>query len=359
LPGSIVRIDTRRGAKRIGNGDPLNPKSLFLVEYGQGVVCCRLHSSRKNYLTLRSTELPYAEVEVQLGRQARVLGTLDWEFRFFENTPTPKVPHALATFGTPRPISSVARNLELHLLVGRARLRAGLSLREASARSERIVKTFGDDRYFCTRGTLAAYETSRLPPRHIHKIFSLCVLYSLGFWDILAAAGLNMDGAGQQQIPKDRVAEGKSSARGKKTISGAGAGRDGFLARLMDEFEEIPLFLRGALDPLTGLRRISLRNIVWLGGQRRSLHPYLRSALFAAIHRQSKKPTFAPDKPLWEQPLHLLLLRDGSYLCAGCSLENDRLVVHPFANGFERPVLLRNRADAEVVGKLVALLRRL
>lgn len=352
LPGSIVRIDTRRGAL-------LNPKSLFLVEYRLGVACCRLHSSRKNHVTLCSTELPYAEIELQLGREARVLGTLDWEFRFLENKTTPEVPHALATFGTPRPISSVAGNLELHLLVGQARLCAGLSLREASARSERIVKAFGDDRYFCTRGTLAAYETSRMPPRHIHKIFSLCVLYSLGFWDVLAAAGLNMDGAGQQQIPKDTVAERKSSARGKRTISGPDADRNGFLARLMDEFEEIPLFLRAALDPLTGLHHLSLRDIVWLGEQRRSLHPYLRSALFAAIHRQSKKPTFAPGKPLWEQPLHLILLRDGSYLCAGCTLENNRLIVHPFANGFERPMYLRNRADAEVLGKLVALLRSL
>jgi hypothetical protein len=359
LPGSIVRIDTRRAARRAGDDASLNAKTLYLVEHSQGLTCCRLHSSRNKHVTLRSTELPFAEVELQLAREVRILGALDWEFRFLEPPPSTEVRHVLATFWTPHPIAPVAQEPDLHQLVKRARLRAGLSLREASARSDRIVKAFDDNRYFCTRGALAAYETSRMPPRHIHKIFALSVLYSLGFWEILAAAGLKIDGAGQQPMPTGRVAEGRISARSQKTDSEPDSDREGFLPRLVGEFEEIPFFLRNALGPLTGLRRLSLRDLVWLGGQRRSLHPYLRSALLAAIHRQSKKPTVAPGKPLSEQPLHLLLLRDGSYLCAGCSLENDRLIVHPFANGFERPVHLRNRAAGEVVGKVVALLRKL
>jgi hypothetical protein len=357
--GSIVRIDTRRGARRAGNGASLNPKTLYLVEHSQGLTCCCLHSSRKNHVTLRSTELPYAEVELQLGREVRILGALDWEFRFLEQPHSTEVPRALATFWTPQLLAPVAQKPELYQLVKRARLRAGLSLREASARSQRIVKAFGDHRYFCTRGALAAYETSRMPTRRIHKIFSLCGLYSLRYWDVLAAAGLKMDGAGQQPIPKEVLGDSRSPAHRKKTDSELDSDREGFLSRLVAEFEEIPLFLRAALGPLTGFRRPSLRDLVWLGGQRQSLHPYLRGALLAVIHRQSKKPIPAPGKPTWEQPLHLLLLRDGSYICAGCSLENNRLIVRPFANGFERPVCLRNRADAEVVGKVVALLRKL
>jgi hypothetical protein len=359
LPGSVVRIDARREARRAGNAASLNPKTLYLVEHSQGLTCCRLHNSRNKHVTLRSTELPYAEVELQLGREVRILGALDWEFRFLEQSPSTEVPHALARFWTPHPIAHIAQEPELYRLVKRARLRAGLSLREASARSDRIVKAFGDNRYFCTRGALAAYETSRMPPRHIHKIFALGVLYSLGFWEILAAAGLKIDAAGQQPMPSGSVAESRISTRSKKTDSEPDSDREGFLSRLVDEFEEIPLFLRAALGPLTGLRRLSLRDLVWLGGQRRSLHPYLRGAVFAAIHRQSKKPTFAPGRPLREQPLHLILLRDGSYVCARCTLENDKLIVHPFANGFDRPVHLRNRADAEVLGKVVALLRKL
>jgi hypothetical protein len=359
LPGSIVRIDTRRAARRAGECASLNPETLHLVEHSHGLTCCRLNSSRDKHVTLRSTELPFAEVELQLGREVRILGALDWEFRFLQQPASTEVPHALAMFWTPRPLPSAAGDLGLHQLVKRARLRAGLSLREASARSERIVKAFDDHRYFCTRAALAAYETSAAPPRHIHKILALCVLYSLAFWDILVAAGLKIDGAGQQPMPITRVSEGRISTGSKKTDAELDSDREGFLSRLVSEFEEIPFFLRAALGPLTGLRRLSIRDLVWLGGKRRSLHPYLPGAVLAAIHRQSKNPTVAPGKRLWEQPLHLLLLRDGSYVCAGCTLENNKLVVHPFANGFERPIHLRNRADAEVVGRVVALLRKL
>jgi len=62
-------------------------------------------------------------------------------------------------------------------------------------------------------------------------------------------------------------------------------------------------------------------------------------------------------KSLWAQPLYILLLRDGTYLLAGCSLEAGTLIVHPFADGFSRPQMLRNGVDAEVVGKVTTLFR--
>jgi hypothetical protein len=359
LPGSIVRIDTSRVAGRAGNGASLNPKTLFLIEHSKGLTCCRLHVSRKNYVTLRSTELPYAEVELQLGREVRILGVLDLEFRFLERAPSPEVSRDLAKFWTPHALTSVSEKSELRLLVQRARYRAGLSLREAAARSARIVDALGDHRYFCTRGTLSAYETTDMPRRQIHKIFSLCVLYSLGFREVLVAAGLTMNGAGQQPIPRDILDAGPHPAQSKASRSEGGSDGNGFLSRLVGEFEQIPLFLRDTLGPLTGLRNMSLRDTVWLGGQRVSLHPYLRGAVLAAIHRRLKKPVLLAGKPPWEQPLYLVLFRDSSYQCVGCSLEKGMLIIHPFANGFERPLYLRNRVDAEVVGKVVALLRKL
>lgn len=356
LPGSIVRIDMRRGTK--SNVASFDSRNLFIIEHSQGFVCCRLHSSRKNFVTLRSVELPFAEIELQIGKEARILGTLDWEFRFLDGTPKPDVPNDLANFWTPKPLSPVTRNLELHRLLRQARVRAGLSLREASARSERIVSTLGDKRYFCTRGTLAAYERERIPPHHVHKIFALCVLYSLTFWDVVAAAGLNAAEAGQQPLPTDSITDRSSIRSSNKAIPDIDQVRNGFVSQ-MEEFEEIPFFLRSALGRLTSLPRISLRDWIWFGAQGRSLHPYLRTAVFGIVHHQSKKPAFASEKSLWQQPLYLILLRDGSYLCARCSVQKDWLIVHPFADGSDRPVRLRNGDDAEILGKVTALLRKL
>ena len=51
--------------------------------------------------------------------------------------------------------------------------------------------------------------------------------------------------------------------------------------------------------------------------------------------------------------------RDGSYLSASCGLEEGRIVVHPYTEGFVRPERLRNGVDADVVGQIVAVIRSL
>src|SRR5260370_42043204 len=54
---------------------------LFLVEHGKVLCCCRLRAVGKNRILLVSAHLPYALVELQLNRDARVLGVVDIEIR--------------------------------------------------------------------------------------------------------------------------------------------------------------------------------------------------------------------------------------------------------------------------------------
>ncbi|MGC0778021.1 MAG: hypothetical protein WCD68_12510, partial [Candidatus Acidiferrum sp.] len=186
------------------------------------------------------------------------------------------------------------------------------------------------------------------------------ILYSLGFWELLAAAGLDTGDSGREPIPDKLVGRvtpdaprtaNEHAARNKK--------QPRFLSPLIVEFQEIPLFLRHSLSTVAGLSDLSLRDVFWTGGRTVSLHPYLKDAVFVSVNRRLKIPLFLKRKSLWDQPLYILLLRDGTYLLAGCSLEGSTLIVHPFADGFSRPQMLRNGADAEVVGEVTALFRRL
>jgi hypothetical protein len=239
------------------------------------------------------------------------------------------------------------------------RHRGGLSLREASIASERIAQALGDARFFCPRGTLAAWESAETPHLTIHRIFALCVLYRLKFWEVLGVAGLKTEGIGREVIPKELLEDGDTPTRIAGSRTSMGSESVGFLSRLIRQFQEIPFFLRNALAPLATLPRISLHDIFWLGERNSSLHHYLQGAVLAAVDRRRKKPMSFPRSPRWEQPIHLLFLRDGSYLCARCSLRDGGIVVHPFANGFERPLYFRTGKDAEIVGTVVALLRTL
>jgi len=355
LPGSIVRVDTRLSRKpSVAVSQP-----LYLVEHSNGLTCCRLHISKGNLLTLRSTELPYAEVALQLGRDARILGTLDLEFRFLAKTPSPEVPRKLALFWNPQPLPLLSTTRGFSQLAAEGRSRVGLSLREASARSRRIAEVLGDERFFCARATLAAYEQNGAPPHHIHKILAVCVLYSVTFREALGAVGGRVDKLGQEPIPRPIFESRPNLSSRAREQRQSDLGTKGFLSDLMEEFEEIPLFLRNSLAALTGLSHLSLRDVVWLGGNRASFHLNLTGAVLAAVNGREKKPPLMGKGVLRDQPLYLLLHRDGSYLCARCTLEGKALVIHPFADGFEQPVRLRNGVDAEVVGKLAALLRKL
>jgi hypothetical protein len=223
-----------------------------------------------------------------------------------------------------------------------------------------IAEALREERYFCSPNSLIDYETNPRLPVHIHKIISLCVLYSLGFWELLAAAGLNTGDSGQEPIPDALVGRGAPDSR--QTANEAAASntkQPNFLASLIAEFQEIPLFLRHSLSTITGLSGLSVRDVFWTGGRTSSLHPYLKDAVFVSLNRRLKNPVLLKRKSLWEQPLYILLLRDGTYVLTGCSLEGSTLVAHPFADGFSRPQMFRNGVDAEVIGKVTALFRRL
>jgi hypothetical protein len=359
LPGSIVRADTRGVGELLRSMQSKNCERLFLVEHGQGLVCCRLHTRTKSRVTLRASTLPYSQTELRLGSEARILGVLDWELRPFKSA-RPEVPMASMKFLMPQTLPAARTQLGLGELLERARLRSGLSIRNASTKSRWIAEALGNQRYFCSPTSLTDYETGPRLPLQIHKIVSVCILYSLGFWELLAAAGLDTDDSGRDPIPDKLVGCVTPDApRTANEHAARNIKQPRFLSPLIIEFQEIPLFLRHSLSTVAGLPDLSPRDVFWTGGRTVSLHPYLKDAVFVSVNRRLKIPLFLKRKSLWDQPLYILLLRDGTFLLARCSLEGSTLIVHSFADGFSRPQMLRNGVDAEVVGEVTALFRRL
>jgi hypothetical protein len=357
LPGSIVRADTRNVGALLQGIANKHSNRFFLVEHANGLVCCRLQASRKDKITLRATSLPFAQAELQLGSEARVLGVLDWELRPLQASP-PEIPDASMKFLNSEALRPIKPQMDLGELLAHARGRSGLSFRGASVKSKWIADTLREERYFCAPGSLTDYETSPRLPVHIHKIISLCILYSLGFWELLIAAGLGIADAGYDPIPNELIGRTLRTTDHNATEPSTKATvQEGFLSSLLADLEEVPYFLRHSLATLTQLSEFSLRDVFWIGHRTDSLHPYLRHAVFAAVNRRIKRPVFLKRKALWDQGLYILLLRDGRFLLTGCSIEGNTLVVHPFADGFSHPRTLQNGIDAEVVGKVAALFR--
>jgi hypothetical protein len=233
-----------------------------------------------------------------------------------------------------------------------------LSFRESSAMSRQIANLLTDKLYFASPGSLSDYETRDLPPRHLHKAITLCAVYGVSWSAFLKSVGLPIAEAGTDFIP-DELLLRLLPAR-FVTHEDALSPKARFLTDLLGQWAgEVPLFLRSSLSVLSGIPKPSLHDVFWIGGERNPFHPSLTGGFMAIVNRRKKKPAHWDCKALWQQPVYVVLKRDGAYLCACCSPENGILIVHSYSQGFRRSERLRNRLEAEIIGQIVTIARKL
>jgi hypothetical protein len=361
-PGSIARIDVRCARNLLSSLGPASSKTMFLVENGLSLNCGHLRRTGKNRITLCSPHFPFTQAELTLDGSVRILGLVDAEIRPSAAKLAPEVrPH---TSNLPRAVVAMTTDprADLRQLVRISRMRVGVSFREASAASRWIARMLADPMYFAAAGTLSDYENVASPLRHVQKIISLCILYCIDFWSFLRAAGIPVDFLGNDPLPDQLVPRASypnqpstevavASQPGKKPV--------GFLSSLISQWEEVPLFVRGALHALTELKDFSVSDIFCYDSNQDPIHPSLVGASLLSVNRRIKMPVQATARSVWEQPLYVVLLRDGSYLCGSCELRRGVLIIHPHSERPHSSIQLRNGIDAEVIGQVTAILRRL
>jgi len=362
MPGSIVRIDPSRAAERPPDAATSQSRQIFLVEHESVLRCGRLQRKTKDRTALCSVKFPFSRVELNSDPAFRICGVVDAELRPLTHPAVFCQTHAFVNAATAREVRRASNGARaLGELIRRSRIRAGFSFRDASALSRRIGQVLGDEMYFTAVGTLSEYETLTYPPRHIQKIISICILYDIGFWDFLRVSSLPIDSLGGEPIPDDLVwPEAARAHEGPwETADDTGGEKDGFLSGLIAQWEEIPLFLKDAMADLSGIRDLSMRDVFWVGGERNVIHPYLENATFAVVNRRLKKPGKTTARTVWEQPLYVVLKRDGGFLCGACTLERGVLSIHPYPDRSVAFRQLRNGIDAEVIGQVMSVIRRL
>ena len=353
LPGSIVRVnpDIVDCAPRASS--PISAR-MFLVEHSKGFSCCRIRTLDNGAIVLIDNVLGHSQVELHCPQEAKVWGTVDFEFRRLLPTQQPEVPNDVARRWRPRPLPA---NENFGQLLRRTRRRRGLSVREAARISRSIAELLKHDRYATSPSSLSDYELRNAAPRDFHKIITLCSMYGLQFDSMMKQMEVDLGHAGMESMP-DRYL---SRALAAVTVKSGEAGTDdpGFLEQLLEQCQEIPLFLRHSLSHFSGSSRISLDDFFWVGADDDPLHPYLADGVLVLVNRRRKAPHHFVSKPLWQQPISVVLKRDGTYLAACCGVENGALVVHPYTQEFRRDEEYRLHQDAEVVGQIVAIARRL
>jgi hypothetical protein len=353
LSGSIVRVNPELTGEALKQVTAERSAHLFLIQHDRGLNCCHVRVSGRGRIGTISNQLPYARMEFRVPDEARIVGVADLEIRNLLAPRRPAVVKSLAKRWNPDLLP--ANPSQWGPLLRRARSEAELSFRAAAAKSRELADALGDERYFTASGSLSDYETFTTPPRHFHKVITFCVIYSMRLNQIFQALGLSLEEAGREPIPD--LLTGRPLS---ETVASADADRmepPGLIPELAGQLGGVPFFLRSSLGVLCGLSRLSLKDFFWIGGSAHPVHPYLKGAVLAAVNRQKKKPNDCASKPLWQQPLYIILKRDGTYLCGCCSQENDTLVIHTHRGGIHKREELRRR-DAEIIGKVVSVARK-
>ena len=352
LPGSIVRFRRRSQLDKQLQVSKTGSTKLFFVEHSGGLSCSRLYRPAPKKIVLCSRHLPYAPVELQENTEAVVLGVADLEIRPLRRTDKPSVPPRLGRFWTPAPLSRASQPVRVGEFIRRARQRSGLSFREASERTRWIAKQLLDSRYYCSPGALSDYEARWLPPRRIHKLISICAVYFASAAELLELSGATLDKTGQRAMPDEFLSDLVGAAPSSSRPSG-------FLKRMERRFKRLPGFLHRALPSIFGLPDISVRDVFWAGGMHGSIHSYSAGAVFLVVDHKRKIPRPSLSSPIWAQPAYVLQRRDGTYLWGFCSLQNDLLILRSCLAGSPKLQRLPNRVDAEVIGKVVGIVRTL
>lgn len=361
-PGSIGRVDVRCNRNILSTLGSSRSKKMYLVEHGSCLNCGHLRRTGNDTIVLCSTHFPFTQAELTLDGSVRILGVVDAEIRPLVGRPTFKAVSRVATLDNALDPTTPERWRDLRQLIRISRTRAGISFREASTASRWIARILADEAYFAAAGTLSDYEHASLPVRHIQKIFSLCIMYGIDFWSFLRAVGIPVDSLGSVALSDhliSRIGYSKKALTGATTNSSEQLKSAGILSALIEEWEELPVFMATALPALTGLRDLSLSNIFWVGRTIEPNHPCLAGASLLSVNRRVKTPMRTTGSTLWEQPLYVLLLRGGGYLCGACELQRGYLIVNPHSERPQNSIRLRNGIDAEVVGRVSAILRHL
>lgn len=119
------------------------------------------------------------------------------------------------------------------------------------------------------------------------------------------------------------------------------------------------MFLANALREVSGLEHLSLLDVFWVGGERNPIHPHLVDASLVTVNRRLKKPIRSLPRTPPEDPMYMIIERDGGYLCGCCTAEQGTLAVYRYSKGPQSPIQIERRSDAEIIGRVTAVLRRL
>ena len=135
---------------------------------------------------------------------------------------------------------------------------SGLSFREAQTMTHRIAAYFDDKRYKIALGSLSDGETYDGLPRHISKIFSLCIAYGMDLWQYLRAGGVPVDELNGAAIPQQFLHDDNATVCSPQLMPMVpGSDQNQATESVIQRLGEVPFFLLLSVGSIIGQEELS------------------------------------------------------------------------------------------------------
>jgi len=234
-----------------------------------------------------------------------------------------------------------------------ARERLGLTFRDVEQASHELAARRSRPEFIIHISRLADIENHGVVP-NLHRLFALCTIYHLDFFEALCWFDLPMnemyrDGA-EFPAPQTHPAAPPMLMRIPVRLD------PGFDPRWTDDFTR-RVESWGYLEPglLNGKKRYSL---AYIGLEDHTMDPMIRPGSLVLVDPEQNRVKNSGWNNEFDRPIYFVDARSG-YCCSWCQLEGDNLILqsHPLSSC--RPRLCRCPAEAEIIGQVVGLAMRL
>ncbi len=235
----------------------------------------------------------------------------------------------------------------------RARERLKLTYREVEEASQQIAARRGTPEFLIPLSRLADIENRGTVPT-VFRLYSLCAIYRLDLHEVMRWYGVPAEELTHEalQLGLDETHIFPLAANGHAEFPVSDDheidfSKTAYLGQVIRRWGKIPFSYLNHHD----LRH---HRYGFIGLEDSSMFPIIRPGSLVLIDESRRKVARGGWTTEFDRPIYFLEHRDG-FRCGWCSVEEDRLLVHPHPASEQRLSSFRYPDEIEVIGQVVGI----
>lgn len=234
-----------------------------------------------------------------------------------------------------------------------------LRYRDVEEASQLIAERRGNDDFGIVISRLSEFENRNAIPS-IYKLYSLCAIYRLDFFEVLEWYGIDISmlAADASVVAPSRThtVEFNADVNGSAILPfaldpGLDLRKTTFLSRMIQRWGRLPLLLMNATDPKT-------YRYAYVGTDDWSMHPILHPGSLVLIDETKRRIATGGWTSEQDRPMYLLEHREG-YFIGWCTQSDRHLILQPHPSSETPARLFAFPEEIDILGQVVGIAMRL